>query len=99
MDILYKKYPSVIFYSILEYAPCFQVSEQELKRNRFYKKTLVIIKNLKGLAPEHMTYILDKASSFDYCNETHFEIEHSSFFLSIFYRNKKFFQDYIIIYF
>lgn len=98
MDI-FEKLPSSLSYMVLTWCPCFGISGPQLKNQWFLIRTRKIIHNLSGLKKEEKKWLSLYAKSFDYINETHMEIEHEKFFLSIFYRNTHYFQDYIIIYF
>jgi len=68
-----------------------------LRRQCFYRKTMRIIRSLH-ISDDNKRDIHDLLETFDFLTETHFEMEHDDFFLSVFYRNTHRFNDYIMIY-
>lgn len=96
-DVLVSRLPSPLIYMILEWVPCMSVDVYALKHQRFYMKTMRIIRSLH-ISDDNKRDIYDVLKTFDFLKETHFEMEHADFFLSVFYRNTHRFNDYIMIY-
>lgn len=93
------KIPSPLFYMILGWCPCLGITNRQLKNQWFLIRTCKIICHLSGLTKQDKKWLLSYAKSFNFIDESHLELEHDKFFLTIFYRNTHYFHDYIIIYF